>query len=923
MRFVSSLASDTPRFPTHEWLRRAATRAAITLTLVGATGCSSAAAPDEAERIGTVAQALCDNDGTCEPAEGETYESCGGDCYCYPDGICDSPFEDHDSCPADCSAPGGSGGAGSGSAGSGNAGSGSSPDCCGDATDPCSWSGDGVCDQGCAWGADSDCNTAGTGGAGGSGSGSGGSGNAGAGGTGAGGSTGGAGGSPVSNCCEDPTDPCGWNGDGFCDTACAWGQDVDCNTGTGGAGTGSGGSGSGGSGSGYCYEDGFCDLVETCESCPSDCCTSGGDDGTSGGSSAAECCGSADDPCGWSGDGICDAGCAWGADPDCAGGAQNGETDGTPDACGDSCSCGSMGAEAPPASLNVSRRWDVGVDCPLFGGRASVELGLSGATTAAGAVCPSYEATGNGATTFGIAASLCGDTFFGQGAGSFEGTRRYESVCAQDTCERASDSQRYCDSTSATGSGSVGTSQLLTFEQTWSQAAEGSLPAITLEMSCGVNMTGDLSADASASITENSGAAGCSDCTTADVTLSAKTSGSGGCQIRGLAGSHSFSFDCPSCATVEMNVTGGSAEGECAGDCATVAVDATTTVDVPCFQMPIGGWFENAVKCTASAAGRSEADSCTGESAPTQSTSLDCQVVPAAEAAGCLPVEASPEDLACTPEGCEGGVCQGPSGGQRQTGGSFQKGELIYKQSGSINYALPFTVFGIGVNVEANIEASTAYAQQYNLASDQGQVCQNGQVVKETQVQCVKSCKVELKFSEKASVGLFLANGTVSDEISRTREHGATEVISVKAGTPTREIEDLCRAATAKHGWDALCNEAKLAVPPHGLFVKSTTCDEHSDCDQSNYLWSANSKEYCVPYNVNNPEKFYTRCKRRGHHGTPCGGKGSYGAFEWPCAGGYYCATDPGNSPNCASKWHQFWGTKHCNYECRANGKGW
>lgn len=30
------------------------------------------------------------------------------------------------------------------------------------------------------------------------------------------------------DCCGDPADPCGWNGDGICDEACAWGPDVDC-----------------------------------------------------------------------------------------------------------------------------------------------------------------------------------------------------------------------------------------------------------------------------------------------------------------------------------------------------------------------------------------------------------------------------------------------------------------------------------------------------------------------------------------------------------------------------------------------------------------------------------------------------------------------------------------------------------------------
>ncbi|MBI2145497.1 hypothetical protein HYU18_04205 [Candidatus Woesearchaeota archaeon] len=31
------------------------------------------------------------------------------------------------------------------------------------------------------------------------------------------------------DCCGDPSDPCGWHGDGICDSGCAWGHDPDCN----------------------------------------------------------------------------------------------------------------------------------------------------------------------------------------------------------------------------------------------------------------------------------------------------------------------------------------------------------------------------------------------------------------------------------------------------------------------------------------------------------------------------------------------------------------------------------------------------------------------------------------------------------------------------------------------------------------------
>ena len=68
-----------------------------------------------------------------------------------------------------------------------------------------------------------------------------------------------------SECCTDPTDPCGWRGDALCDIGCAWGLDPDCE-----------------SGGGFCG-DGVCDIArgESCLSCGDDCCT--GEGGAGGG----------------------------------------------------------------------------------------------------------------------------------------------------------------------------------------------------------------------------------------------------------------------------------------------------------------------------------------------------------------------------------------------------------------------------------------------------------------------------------------------------------------------------------------------------------------------------------------------------------------------------------------------------------------
>src|SRR5262249_7395229 len=94
------------------------------------------------------------------------------------DGVCDAG--EQDSCPGDCPQDGGHV---------------DQLDCCQSADDTCHQSGDGICQSGCAWGHDPDCDPQ----------------------------------PPIddSHCCSDPSDPCGWNGDGVCDAGCAF-VDIDC-----------------------------------------------------------------------------------------------------------------------------------------------------------------------------------------------------------------------------------------------------------------------------------------------------------------------------------------------------------------------------------------------------------------------------------------------------------------------------------------------------------------------------------------------------------------------------------------------------------------------------------------------------------------------------------------------------------------------
>jgi cysteine-rich repeat protein len=112
------------------------------------------------------------SDGPPVCAETCRWRGCG-------DLVCDEGEEI--SCPGDCNLDDDAGGDG--------------PGCCESADDACSQRGDGVCQSGCAWGHDPDCDPQ----------------------------------PPTDDaqCCGDPSDPCGWNGNGVCDTGCAW-VDVDC-----------------------------------------------------------------------------------------------------------------------------------------------------------------------------------------------------------------------------------------------------------------------------------------------------------------------------------------------------------------------------------------------------------------------------------------------------------------------------------------------------------------------------------------------------------------------------------------------------------------------------------------------------------------------------------------------------------------------
>lgn len=114
-------------------------------------------------------------------------------------------------------------------------------------------------------------------------------------------------------CCVEASawdDPCHWSGDGRCQRGCQWGDDPDCPAAP--------------------------DPGE-----PED-----PEDPDDGGvpQTLEYCCveGSAwDDPCGWSGDGVCDEGCQWGDDPDCQ---DDGGDDVDPEVeCADACAWGCDG----------------------------------------------------------------------------------------------------------------------------------------------------------------------------------------------------------------------------------------------------------------------------------------------------------------------------------------------------------------------------------------------------------------------------------------------------------------------------------------------------------------------------------------------------------------------------------------------------
>ena len=463
----------------------------------------------------------CDYDVICEPAQGEHYDNCVTDCWGCGDGVCDTAASDPEtcaSCSTDCGSCGGGGPCdhdGVCEAARGENGTNCSGDCWG--------CGDGLCDGSTSTPESCSSCAADCGGCGGT------------------------------TCCGDPTDPCGWNGNGTCDTGCAWGQDVDC---TGGA----------------------------------------------------QCCSDAGDPCGWRGDGTCHTGCAWGGDPDCA-----------PSGCTD-CAC----TTAPdPDRLAMEQRWQVAAACPVIGGQANVNVALTIEDEIAVGSCPMYDAFANGTGQLAVHGTVCGlDRFHHLAPSSYDAQRTYCRTCDTATCEwdRA---DTYCGYASASGDTTLGTSTLQTFQMSWNRGADGDLPALELEMSCGISVNGTLAGSADATVTENRGCGTCQDGVEGSAHFEANAAGRGGCEIVGRTGDQTFSLGCPDCA--EMNV-GVSSQPSADPRCLGIDVESSVRIEVPCFDAAIAGWFGNSVSCTAEASGRAHGDGCAGPGKPVEERKLVCRV---------------------------------------------------------------------------------------------------------------------------------------------------------------------------------------------------------------------------------------------------------------------------------------------------------
>ena len=602
-----------------------------TLRLLGLVGLAVACSqgpgeepPERAENIGSVQQRACNNNGTCEP--GESYMDCGGDCYCYPDNYCDSPSEDCQSCPDDCGTcmTGGSGCNWNGNCEPANGENGDNciSDCwgCGDgACDPtescstCSGDcgscgggsscGDGTCDlaggEDC-WSCAADCTSCcGDNVCDGSvgenpttcpadcKSGSGGSSFCGDGNCDTGENTTscpadctGSGGGQ--NCCGDPSDPCGYNGDGVCDTGCAWGEDSDC---------------------------------------------------TGGGSTPGGCCADATDSCGWKGDGICNQNCAFGDDPDCMGGT-GGTGGGPPPPTCNGCTCG--GGDLPVGvgfDAGFEKKWeDIGVGCPIVGGKAGVDLTLKGNATYKPPLCTEG---GSFASELGVGAEVALEVelckaykFSVTGGGELHSKRNYGSSCNEQTCnwER---SDNYCGEKGFSGFAGMGLSRFFGYKNRWKSPGAGIRPTTSLTVSCGVSVGGSVKASAAYDEAVNGGLVPCPSCVKAKGSLELGVQGTGGCGIKGRVGKFTKSFGCKDCAQISLTATGGAetTAGECGNqECLFLNLKGQAAVIPPCLAVGYG-WFKIGVRCQATVGASKEFNTCGNKPFAPEDVKFGCNVV--------------------------------------------------------------------------------------------------------------------------------------------------------------------------------------------------------------------------------------------------------------------------------------------------------
>ena len=654
-------------------LLRSVTVAALSISVLG---CSGEAPEGADEPVGEVVQRACNNDGTCEP--GESYLDCG-DCYCYPDGYCDSPSETAISCPDDCSEPPGPcDNDGNCESAQGETSTNCPNDCFVGPPNPCD--NDGTCEK--------------------------------------------AQGETFTNCGGD----CYCYPDGYCDAPSETKDSCpqDCETCGNGVCEPPGETYQNCGSDCYCYPDGNCDAPsETKESCPVDCnqcgngtceeaagedcwtcsqdcpnCTSCGDGTCDAGETTASCpgdcpppsnnnpvcgdgtceaakgetstscpsdCGSnnnnndpgacctdaaaSSDPCGWRDDGYCDTGCTWGEDTnDCnqggggtggggsggaGGGPPNPPTPPPPAGCNGKCTCPTNNVVPDAYSVGFEKHWDIGGQCPVIGGKAGTVVDLAGSAEYEALTCKqsgdsaSYDTKFAVGAELGLTVDLCNQyTFNIKGGGEYHAERSYGTTCNEQTCNYESTGQ-YCGKQGFKGHVSMGLSRFMGYKKRWKAPGAGIRPSIGLLVNCGVTVGGTVSVSGGQDTTVNGGLDGCVDCKTSTATFGGTLSGTGGCGIKATIGKFSKKFGCSGCGTVGVSLEGANetTTGSCgAKDCKSLEFGVNAGFNSGCIAAGFG-WFKIGVQCSASAGGKKKWSTCGSTPFTPDASKIGCNVV--------------------------------------------------------------------------------------------------------------------------------------------------------------------------------------------------------------------------------------------------------------------------------------------------------